>query len=142
MPTTLNKAAYQQLIDEDLEWLRQQPGAMERDHIEECLLWLRENRLDKPTEVWLVGGGSGLPDVYASEADAIAAVMSYLFEDEDDHWLGKLSASKQQIVRLLRDHPQQAIEAYNEFVADEDKWFVTEEEVKRVERTDPEEQGD
>ena len=34
MSSTLNRAAYQQLIAEDLVWLRNQPRSLERDHIE------------------------------------------------------------------------------------------------------------
>lgn len=44
MPTTLNKPAYQQLFDEDLRWLRNNSRTLERDHIEQCLLWMRENK--------------------------------------------------------------------------------------------------
>lgn len=34
MGTTLNRHAYQRLINEDLEWLLKQPRTLERDHIE------------------------------------------------------------------------------------------------------------
>lgn len=34
MPSRLTRAAYEQLIAEDIEWLRQQPRSLERDHIE------------------------------------------------------------------------------------------------------------
>lgn len=34
MGTTLNRHAYQRLIDENLEWLSKQPRSLERDHIE------------------------------------------------------------------------------------------------------------
>lgn len=34
MGTTLNRHAYQRLIDEDIEWLLKQPRTLERDHIE------------------------------------------------------------------------------------------------------------
>jgi RNA:NAD 2'-phosphotransferase (TPT1/KptA family) len=34
MGTTLNRHAFQRLIDEDLEWLLKQPRTLERDHIE------------------------------------------------------------------------------------------------------------
>lgn len=44
MPSELNTAAYQQILDEDLEWLRRQPRTLERDHIECCLRWLRDNK--------------------------------------------------------------------------------------------------
>ena len=32
--TTINRGAYQQLIDENIEWLLEQPRSLERDHIE------------------------------------------------------------------------------------------------------------
>lgn len=34
MGTTLNRHAYQRLVDEDLEWLLKQPRSLEREHIE------------------------------------------------------------------------------------------------------------
>lgn len=37
MSTTLNTHAFNQLIDEDLEWLLKQPRTLERDHIEAVL---------------------------------------------------------------------------------------------------------
>lgn len=37
MPTTLNRKAYEQLIDGDLAWLRKQPGSLESEHIEAVL---------------------------------------------------------------------------------------------------------
>lgn len=44
MPCELNLPAYQNLIDEDLEWLLKQPRTLEREHIQACLKWLRENK--------------------------------------------------------------------------------------------------
>lgn len=45
MPTTLNRQAYLNLVNEDLEWLLQQPRTLERDHIEHILRWtIRENQ--------------------------------------------------------------------------------------------------
>jgi hypothetical protein len=37
MPTTLNRKAYLGLIQEDLDWLLQQPRTLERDHIAHML---------------------------------------------------------------------------------------------------------
>lgn len=34
MGTTLNRRAYERMIQEDLTWLMQQPRSLERDHIE------------------------------------------------------------------------------------------------------------
>lgn len=33
MSMKLNRAAYQQLVDEDLEWLSKQPRTLEREHV-------------------------------------------------------------------------------------------------------------
>lgn len=44
MPTTLNREAFEKLIDEDIEWLKQQTRTLERDHIETCLEWVKEVR--------------------------------------------------------------------------------------------------
>jgi len=37
VPLTLNRRAYQQLIDENIEWILQQPRTLERDHIIEVI---------------------------------------------------------------------------------------------------------
>lgn len=37
MGTTLNRRAYQRLIDEDLEWLDKQPRSLEREHIKDIV---------------------------------------------------------------------------------------------------------
>jgi hypothetical protein len=46
MATILNKQAWEKLIDEDIDWLNKQDRTLEREHIQDCLLWLRIN---KPT---------------------------------------------------------------------------------------------
>ena len=33
MPCTLNRPAYKKLLQEDVDWLNQQPRSLERDHI-------------------------------------------------------------------------------------------------------------
>lgn len=37
--TTTNRAAYRQLINEDLAWLKQKTRTLERDHIEQIIKW-------------------------------------------------------------------------------------------------------
>lgn len=37
MGTTLNRQAFQRLVDEDLEWLVKQPRTLEREHVAEIL---------------------------------------------------------------------------------------------------------
>ena len=44
MPTTLNRKAYQELIDADIEWLQKQPQSIERVHILLCMAWCRANK--------------------------------------------------------------------------------------------------
>jgi len=41
MPMTLNRTAFVQLLNEDLEWLKRQPRTLERDHIEQSLEFLK-----------------------------------------------------------------------------------------------------
>lgn len=42
MGSTLNQPAFQQLIDENREWLGRQPRSLERDHIDLILILIRE----------------------------------------------------------------------------------------------------
>lgn len=44
MAGILSQAAWQKLIDEDIEWLLSQKRTLEREHIHELLKWLRENK--------------------------------------------------------------------------------------------------
>lgn len=37
MPTTLNRKAFEKLVEEDIEWLLKQPRTLERDHVEQIL---------------------------------------------------------------------------------------------------------
>jgi hypothetical protein len=46
MSWTLNLAAYQQLIDDDLAWAESMPRTLERDHVLDVLRWCRVHRLD------------------------------------------------------------------------------------------------
>ncbi len=39
----INSPAYKKLIDENLEWLMKMPRTLERDHIEQVLLWHSKN---------------------------------------------------------------------------------------------------
>lgn len=39
MTMKLNKQAFEQLVREDIEWLREQPNCLERRHIEDILEW-------------------------------------------------------------------------------------------------------
>ena len=44
MSLTLNKHAYEKLFNEDIAWMLKQPDTLERRHIIECLIWLRDNK--------------------------------------------------------------------------------------------------
>jgi hypothetical protein len=46
MSGTLNKIAYQEIIDGDIQWLMKQPDSLERKHTLLCLAWCRANRYD------------------------------------------------------------------------------------------------
>lgn len=50
MGMILNDRAWRALVDEDIEWLMSQPPTLERDHIRDCLLWLREHKPTAPAE--------------------------------------------------------------------------------------------
>ena len=39
MGTTLNKASYEKIIEEDIAWLKKQPRTLEREHILKVLSW-------------------------------------------------------------------------------------------------------
>ena len=44
MSLTLSKQAWEKLIDEDVDWLKLQARSLERDHVLQCLLWLRKHK--------------------------------------------------------------------------------------------------
>lgn len=44
MPCTLNKKAWEKLIDEDVEWLDWQPDTLECKHIRHILEWVKIHR--------------------------------------------------------------------------------------------------
>lgn len=44
MSGILNRPAYERLFNEDIEWLLRQPRTLEREHIRDCLRWMREHK--------------------------------------------------------------------------------------------------
>ena len=46
MPCTLNKKAWEKLIDEDIDWLDKQPDTLECKHIRQILEWVKVHRPD------------------------------------------------------------------------------------------------
>lgn len=82
---------------------------------------------EKEITVYLVGGQA---DVYASKDIATASIMRSIFDDENDHWIGKLTSGEQDIVRALKDQPKLAIDAYNRFSKVENQWCISEETVR------------
>ncbi len=45
MSGTLSPDAWRKLVDEDIEWLtKNSPDSAERYHIEQCLIYLRDNK--------------------------------------------------------------------------------------------------
>jgi hypothetical protein len=79
--------------------------------------------------VWLVGEriGDKTADVYASRKDAEDAILGYIFDDEDEHWIGKLNAEQRCILWTLKTNNTafDVILSYYNSVA-EDKWVLVE----------------
>ena len=50
MPCTLNKATWEKLIDEDIDWLDKQPDTLECKHIRQILEWTKKHKPDKEAE--------------------------------------------------------------------------------------------
>lgn len=79
--------------------------------------------------VWLVGEriGDKTADVYASRKDAEDAILGYIFDDEDEHWIGKLNAEQRCILWTLKTNNTEfdVILNYYNSVA-EDKWVLVE----------------
>lgn len=44
MSLTLNREAFDKLINEDFTWLMSHPRSLERDHIEQILQWVKDNK--------------------------------------------------------------------------------------------------
>ena len=59
MPTTLNREAYQKLIDEDIAWLERQPRSLERDHVIDVLRASVEHEYPTRTAEDQHGSGRG-----------------------------------------------------------------------------------
>lgn len=86
-------------------------------------------------KVWLVGSSESdiFADIFASEESAQKAVLGYLFEDADDHWVGKLNAEQKCILHTLRTNGgdfKTVLYAYNSFCKPDDQWHVREAEVR------------
>ena len=62
MGTKVNRAAYEKLIKEDLEWLLSQPRTLERDHIQQILL-------DSPNRLY------GDPDKMKDAAEKLLGIL-------------------------------------------------------------------
>ena len=49
MALELNRAAWEKLLDDDIEWLKANaPNELERQHILQCLEWLRDHKPEDP----------------------------------------------------------------------------------------------
>ena len=44
MASELSRQAYRQLMNEDINWVLSQDRTLERDHVVQCLKWLRDHR--------------------------------------------------------------------------------------------------
>lgn len=82
--------------------------------------------------VWLVGGSKSdtTPDVYADIVNAMSAVMGYIFDDEDDHWMSKLKPNQQKILKRLQSEPDLAIDYYNSICHPDDRWVISGAEIQ------------
>jgi len=56
MGTKMNKESYQKLIDEDLEWLNQQPRTLERMHIADIVKESIDFHYPKPVDNLPISG--------------------------------------------------------------------------------------
>ena len=86
--------------------------------------------LKKRDPLYLVGGqiGSTCVDVFARREEAEGRILRYIFEDENDHWIGKLSKNQRTILETLRAAKQTAeiiIDYYNSVAHEDHKWFIT-----------------
>jgi hypothetical protein len=84
MVCELNTAAYMKLIDEDLEWLLAQPRSLERDHIEQCLNWLRSHR-PKTAAIKMSDVFIGNRQLTSIEAEVLEAAI-YRCDRRPNHW--------------------------------------------------------
>jgi len=80
--------------------------------------------------LYLVGGKKGSPfaDVYALKEDAEQAILRYIFDDENDHWIGKLNAEQRCILWTLKTNntPFEVIlNYYNSVSTHDDQWILT-----------------
>ena len=85
--------------------------------------------------VWLVGASESdfFADVYANELAAEKAILGYLFEDEEDYWVGKLNTEQKCILHTLRTNGgdfKTILYAYNSFCEADRQWHIREAEVK------------
>lgn len=80
--------------------------------------------------VYLVGGkrADAFADVYAAKEDAERAILGYIFDDEDNHWIGKLNAEQRCILWTLKTNntPFEVIlNYYNSVSTHDDQWILT-----------------
>ena len=80
--------------------------------------------------LYLVGGKQGSPfaDVYAKKSDAEQAILRYIFDDENDHWIGKLNSEQRCILWTLKTNntPFEVIlNYYNSVSSHDDQWILT-----------------
>lgn len=80
--------------------------------------------------VYLVGGkkADAFADVYAVKEDAEKAILGYIFDDEDEHWIGKLNAEQRCILWTLKTNNtafEVILNFYNSVASCDDQWILT-----------------
>ena len=124
MASTLNRAAFVRLIDEDLEWVRSIPGndgpASEKGHVIECLKMLREcgtqdlsdfidvQRAKRQTERHLdkVDPDRTLSTRWANMKKSLSHRDSYAGPDPDPNGRSKLIGGIEELELILIPRPE------------------------------------
>ena len=80
--------------------------------------------------VYLVGGkkADAFADVYAVKEDAEKAILGYIFDDKDEHWIGKLNAEQRCILWTLKTNNtafEVILNFYNSVASCDDQWILT-----------------
>lgn len=97
MGTILNRSAYQRLVDEDLEWLAEQPRGLERGHIEQIVresVHYTYDEIPEPHRAWVDVHFDGNADSereamktseHQTVAEVTAPVETYKIPSRADH---------------------------------------------------------
>lgn len=81
-------------------------------------------------EIYLVGARKRdvFADAYEREEDAQNAILRYIFDDPNDHWIGKLNTEQRSCLSVLRSTGQPfntILHYYNTVAKPEDQWVLS-----------------